>query len=120
MRPDNLDALPFADTADQDPDALPFGTSDAYPNGRCGACGNGLDDRGSCYTRDCSRFDPESPDVIPDEDGTSGQDRESYTDEQDRDSYTVDEQAESPAGPHLYRADWYGGRRCWCCQAVKP
>jgi hypothetical protein len=25
MRPDNLDALPFADTADQDPDALPFG-----------------------------------------------------------------------------------------------
>jgi hypothetical protein len=51
VRPDNLDALPFADTADQDPDALPFGT--------------------------------------PDEDGTSGQDRESYTDDQDRDSYTV-------------------------------
>jgi hypothetical protein len=27
VRPDNLDALPFADIADQDPDALPFGTS---------------------------------------------------------------------------------------------
>ena len=53
-RPDLLDVLPFADTADQDPDALPFG--DEEPRG-------------------C---------------------------------------------PHLYRADWYGGRRCWCCQEVRP
>jgi hypothetical protein len=30
MRPDNLDALPFADTADQDPNALPFGTPDEH------------------------------------------------------------------------------------------
>jgi hypothetical protein len=30
-RPDNLDVLPFADVADTDPDALPFGDDDAPP-----------------------------------------------------------------------------------------
>lgn len=49
VRPDNLDALPFADTADPDPDALPFVAAghpddepprDGVTNGDpCKACG---------------------------------------------------------------------------------
>lgn len=42
-----------------------FGTSVAYPNGRCEACGNGLDDEGRCYISDCSAFNP-AADGIPD------------------------------------------------------
>jgi hypothetical protein len=81
VRPDNLDALPFADTADQDPNALPFDDPQARP---CEACG-------------ADAGEPCRPWCI----GEAAQD-------------------DVPTCPHLYRADWYGGRRCWCCQAVKP
>ena len=36
------------------------GASDAYPNGRCTACGFGLDENGLCFQSDCSNFDENS------------------------------------------------------------
>jgi hypothetical protein len=36
-------------------------SSDAFPNGKCGACGFGLDEHGSCYQHDCSAFHAGSP-----------------------------------------------------------
>lgn len=37
------------------------GVSDAYPNGRCTACGFGLDEFGYCCQSDCANFNVNSP-----------------------------------------------------------
>lgn len=55
---------------DPDPRSERHGVSDAYPNGRCTACGSGLDETGRCYQSDCTRFDGSSPCAgYDDEDG---------------------------------------------------
>lgn len=38
-----------------------YGTNVAYPNGRCPACGCGVDEQGRCYQSGCTRYDASSP-----------------------------------------------------------